>query len=66
MLVHGYMIPMKTVDDRFVDKTHEDCDEREEIMISKNTKAKNYLIYGLARNIYIKVLIKHLVLMKCE
>ena len=69
----------KNVDDRFVEKTHEDFDEKDNISISKNAKAKNYLIYGLDRNIYlyththththiyiyIIVLIKHLVHMKC-
>ena len=50
--MHSDMIRMKKIDNRFVEKTHEDFDERDKIMISKNTKAKNYLIYGLDRNIY--------------
>ena len=40
--MHGDMILMKKVDDRFVEKTYEDFDERDKIMISKNAKAKNY------------------------
>ena len=60
IIMHCDMIPVKKVDDRFVGKTHEDFDERDKIMISKNAKAKNYLICGLDI-----VLIKHLVLMKC-
>ena len=51
-MVQCYMIPMKNVDEWFVEKTHEDFDEKDKIMISKNAKAKNYLIYGLDRNIY--------------
>ena len=43
--MHDDMIPMKNVDDRFVEKTHEDLHEKDKIMISKNVKAKNYLIY---------------------
>ena len=27
--MHGDMIPMKKVDDKFVEKTHEDFDEKE-------------------------------------
>ena len=50
--MHGDMIPMKKVDDRFVEKTRKDFDEKEKIMISKNAKAKNYLICELDRNIY--------------
>ena len=34
---------IKRIDDRFVEKTHEDFDERDKIMISKNAKAKNRL-----------------------
>ena len=51
IVMHVYMIPIKKVDDRFVEKTHEDFDERDK-MISKNGKAKNYLKCGLDRNIY--------------
>ena len=52
IVMHGDMIPKKNVDDRFVEKTHEDFDERDKIMIFKNIKAKNYLICRLDRNIY--------------
>ena len=51
IFMHGDMILMKQVDDRFVEKNHRDFDERDKIMISKNAKAKNYLIFGLDRNI---------------
>ena len=50
--MNGDVIPMKKVDDRLVEKTHEDFDEKDKIMISKNAKVKNYLIYGLDRNIH--------------
>ena len=50
--MHGDIIPWKKIDDRFVEKTHEDLDDKDKIMISKNAKAKNYLICGLDRNIY--------------
>ena len=53
--MHGDMIPRRKVDDRFVEKSHEDLDDRDKIMISKNTKTKNYLICGLDRNIYNRV-----------
>ena len=32
--------------------THEDLDDKDKIMISKNAKARNYLICGLHRNNY--------------
>ena len=50
--MHADMIPMKKVDDTLVEKTNEDFDEKEKIMMSKNSKAKNYVICGLDRNIY--------------
>ena len=52
MVMHRDMILMKKVDDRFVEKTYKDFDEKDKIMMSKNAKTKNYLIYGLDRNIY--------------
>ena len=58
IVMHGDMIPMKNVDDRLVEKTHEDFDENDKIMISKNAKIKNYLTYGLDRNIYIDLYAK--------
>ena len=36
-------------------KTHDDFEDRDEIMISKNARAKYYLICGLNRNIFISV-----------
>ena len=47
IVMHGDMIPIKKVDDRFVDKTYEDFGEKDKIMISKNSKAKNYLIHWI-------------------
>ena len=52
IIMYGDMIHMKKIDDRFVEKTHEDFDEKDKIMTSKNAKAKNYLTCGLDRNIY--------------
>ena len=66
IVVHGNMIHMKKVDGRLIEKTHDNFDKKDKIMISKNAKAKNYLIYGLGKNIYKIVLIKHLVHMKCR
>ena len=36
----GDIIPRKKVDNRFVEKTHEDLDDKDKIMISKNAKEK--------------------------
>ena len=52
IVMHGDIIPKKKVDDRLVEKTHEDLDDKDKIMISKNAKPKNYFICGLQRNIY--------------
>ena len=49
---HGDIIPRKKVDDIFVDKVHEELDDEDKIMLSKNVKAKFFLICGLVRNIY--------------
>ena len=46
------IIPKKKVEDRWVVKTQDDFDDRDKIMISKNTRAKYYLICGLDRNIF--------------
>ena len=43
---------MKKVDDRFVDKVHQELDEKHKTMLSKNAKAKNFLICDLDINIY--------------
>ena len=63
IVMHVDMIPMKKIHDKFVEKTHEDFDKTDKIMISKNAKTKNYLICGLDKNIYNNV-DQHLVLMK--
>ena len=55
IVMHGDIISRKKVDDRFVDKVHEELDEKDKIMISKNAKAKNFLICCLDRNIYSSV-----------
>ena len=55
IVMHGDIIPGKKIDDIFVEKTHEDLDDKDKIMISKNAKAKNSLICGLDRNIYNRV-----------
>ena len=52
IIMHDDKILRKKVDDRFVDKTYEDLDDKDKIMISKNAKAKNYLICDLNKNIY--------------
>ena len=38
IVTHGDMIPMKKVNNRFVEKTHEDFDERDKIMISSGCR----------------------------
>ena len=53
--MHVDMIPLekkKKVNNRLIKKRHEDFDEKDKIVISKNAKAKNYWIYGLDINIY--------------
>ena len=50
--MHDDIIPMKKFDDRLAQKTQEDFDEKDKIMISMNSKAKNDLMCRLDRNIY--------------
>ena len=50
--MHGDFIPRKKICDIFVDKMHEELDDKDKIMLSKNAKAKFFLICGLDRNIY--------------
>ena len=52
IVMNGPIIPKKREGDTWVAKTHEDLDEKDKIVISKNAKAKNYLICGLDRSIY--------------
>ena len=52
IVMHGDIIPRKKIEGRFVYKAHEDLDEKDKIMISKNAKATNYLICDIDRNIY--------------
>ena len=40
IVMHGDIIPRKTVGDTYVDKVHEELDDRDKIMLSKNAKAK--------------------------
>ena len=39
--MHGDIIPRKKVGDIFVDKVHEELDDKDKIMLPKNAKAKN-------------------------
>ena len=50
--MHGDILPKKKVDDTFIAKVHEELDDKDKIILSKNAKAKNFLICGLDRNIY--------------
>ena len=52
IVMHGDIIPKKKIDDIFVAKVHEELDVKDKIILSKNTKAKNFLICGIDRNIY--------------
>ena len=52
IVMNGDIIPKKKVEDRRVLKTHEDFDERDKILISKNTRAKHYLFCSLDRDIF--------------
>ena len=42
----------KKVEDGWVVKTHDDFDDRDKIMISKNARAKHYFTCGLYRYIF--------------
>ena len=50
IVMHGDIIPKKKVGDIFFDKVHKELDDKDKIMLSKNAKAKNFLICGLDRN----------------
>ena len=50
--MHCDITPRKKVGDTFVDKGHEELDDKNKVMLSKNAKAKHYLICGLDRDIY--------------
>ena len=52
VVMHGDIIRKKKVDDRFIEKFHEELNEKDKIMISKNATTKNYLQCGLDRNVY--------------
>ena len=52
IVIHGNIIPRKKIGDIFVDKVHEELDDKDKIMLSKNAKAKNFLTCDLDRNIY--------------
>ena len=53
--MHGDIIPKKKVGDIFIDKVHDELNDKNKIKLSKNGKAKNFLICGLDRNIYSSV-----------
>ena len=44
IVIHGDIIPRKKVCDIFVDKVHEELDDKDNIMLSKNAKA-NFFFY---------------------
>ena len=52
IVMNGDIIPKKKIEDRLVLKTHEDFDDRDKILISKNARAKHYLFCSLDRDIF--------------
>ena len=46
------IIAKKMLDDRLENKIHEDFDEKDKAIISKNVRTKNYLICDLDRSIH--------------
>ena len=48
----GDIMPKKKVEDGWVLKTHEDFDDNDKMLISKNARAKHYLISSLDRDIF--------------
>ena len=50
--MHRDIIPKKKMDDIFVAKVHEELYDKDKIILSKNAKAKSFLMCGLDRNIY--------------
>ena len=52
IVMNGYIILKKKIKDRWIVKTHDDFDDRDKIIISKNARAKHYLKCGLDRNIF--------------
>ena len=46
------IIPTKIVDGRLIDKTRAYFDQKDNIIISKIVRTKNYLICGFDRSIY--------------
>ena len=52
IVMNGDAIPKKKVDNFFVEKSYEELDDKDRVILSKNAKAKHYLICGLDRDIY--------------
>ena len=50
--MHGDMIPKKKVDNVLVEKSYEDLDDKDKVLLSKNARAKHYLFCGLDRDIF--------------
>ena len=52
IVMNGDIMPKKKVENRWVLKTHEDFDDRDKILISKNARAKHCLFCSLDRDIF--------------
>ena len=52
IVMNGDIIPKKKVDNILVEKSFEELDDKDKAMLSKNARAKHYLICGLDRDIY--------------
>ena len=52
IVINGDIVPKKMVEDAWVLKTHEAFDDKDKILISKNSRAKHYLFCSLNTNIF--------------
>ena len=53
IIMHGDMIPKKKkVDNVLVEKSYEDLDDGDKILLSKNARAKHYVFCSLDRDVF--------------
>ena len=45
IVMNGDMIPKKNVDNMLVEKSYEDLDDKDKILLSKNAKAKHFILW---------------------
>ena len=63
IVMNGDRLPKKKVEDIWVLKTHEEFDEKDKILNSKNARAKYYLFCSSDRDVFnsIKILLVHMI-----